>query len=98
MPTYHYRCSDCGHSFDFFQKFADDPLTTCPECGGTIRRVVQPVGVVFKGSGWYINDSRDSKKSTSAPKTESGEKAAEPGAPASKEPTEKKAAAAVAES
>ena len=47
MPTYLYRCSDCGHSFDFFQKFADDPLTECPECGGPIRRVPQPVGIVF---------------------------------------------------
>ena len=58
MPTYHYRCADCQHSFDYFQKFADDPLTDCPECGGPIRRVPQPVGIVFKGSGWYINDSR----------------------------------------
>jgi len=71
MPTYHYRCSDCGHSFDFFQKFADDPLTECPECGGPIRRVPQPVGIVFKGSGWYVNDSRNAKKAASAPASDS---------------------------
>jgi putative FmdB family regulatory protein len=63
MPTYHYRCSSCGHSFDFFQRFSDDPLTVCPECEGQIRRVPQPVGIVFKGSGWYITDNRDAKKS-----------------------------------
>ncbi|CAN5755770.1 zinc ribbon domain-containing protein [soil metagenome] len=60
MPTYHYRCSSCAHEFDQFQKFSEDALTECPECGGLIRRVVQPVGIVFKGSGWYINDSRKS--------------------------------------
>ena len=48
----------CAHEFDQFQKFAEDPLTICPECGQEIRRVIQPVGVVFKGSGWYITDSR----------------------------------------
>ena len=51
MPTYHYRCSSCGHSFDAFQKFSEDPLTDCPQCEGSIRRVIQPVGVVFKRSG-----------------------------------------------
>lgn len=98
MPTYHYRCSDCGHSFDFFQKFADDPLTECPECSGPIRRVPQPVGIVFKGSGWYVNDSRNAKNPTSTAKSESGEKSTESGGSAPKEPTEKKAAAAVGES
>ena len=58
MPTYSYRCDSCGHDFEAVQRFADDPLTDCPECGSQIRRVIQPVGVVFKGSGWYITDSR----------------------------------------
>lgn len=61
MPTYHYRCSECGHSFDQFQKFSEDALTECPQCQGLIKRVPQPVGIVFKGSGWYITDSRESK-------------------------------------
>lgn len=99
MPTYHYRCSDCGHSFDFFQKFADDPLTECPECGGPIRRVPQPVGIVFKGSGWYVTDSRDSKKSTIGSSTESTDKKkTEDAKPATTESAEKKPAAAVSES
>ena len=58
MPTYVYKCDDCGHKFELFQKMSDDPVDTCPECGSKVRRVFHPVGVVFKGSGWYINDSR----------------------------------------
>ena len=58
MPTYTYQCDSCGHGFEAVQRFADDPLTECPECSSQIRRVIQPVGVVFKGSGWYITDSR----------------------------------------
>ena len=66
MPTYQYRCKACGHEFDQFQKFAEDPLTICPSCGGEIRRVIQAVGVVFKGSGWYINDSRPASSESKA--------------------------------
>jgi putative FmdB family regulatory protein len=58
MPTYSYHCESCGHDFEAVQRFADEPLRECPQCGGAIRRVIQPVGVVFKGSGWYITDSR----------------------------------------
>jgi putative FmdB family regulatory protein len=58
MPTYTYQCDSCGHGFEAVQRFADDPLSECPQCGAPIRRVIQPVGVVFKGSGWYITDSR----------------------------------------
>ncbi|MBA2277981.1 MAG: zinc ribbon domain-containing protein [Chloroflexia bacterium] len=58
MPTYAYRCAGCGHAFEQVQRMVDEPLTDCPECGAAIRRVIYPVGVVFKGSGWYINDSR----------------------------------------
>ena len=58
MPTYTYQCDSCGHGFEAVQRFADDPLSECPQCGASIRRVIQPVGVVFKGSGWYITDSR----------------------------------------
>lgn len=69
MPTYQYQCRECGHSFDQFQKFSEDPLTVCPSCGGVVARVIQNVGVVFKGSGWYINDSRKpSEPATSAAK------------------------------
>jgi len=58
MPTYTYRCQACEHQFDQFQRMSDAPLTECPVCGGTVKRVIHPVGVVFKGSGWYITDSR----------------------------------------
>ena len=75
MPTYQYQCRDCGHGFEQFQKFSDDPLTECPSCQGTIQRVIQNVGVVFKGTGWYINDSRKpaGEKATAAGKTDSPE-------------------------
>ncbi len=70
MPTYSYRGTACSHEFDYVQKFSDDPLTECIGCQGPVRRVYQPVGVVFKGSGWYINDSR---------KTDSGSQAKDNG-------------------
>lgn len=66
MPTYSYHCDTNDHDFDIVQRFADDALTVCPECGGSVRRVIQPVGVVFKGSGWYINDSRKSSEGAGA--------------------------------
>lgn len=58
MPTYEYLCKTCGHRFDVWQSFSDDPLTECPNCGAEIHRVVFPAGIVFKGSGFYKNDSR----------------------------------------
>jgi putative FmdB family regulatory protein len=58
MPTYVYACDSCGAQFEQFQSFKDEPLRTCLRCSGGLRRVFQPVGIVFKGSGWYITDSR----------------------------------------
>lgn len=58
MPTYEYRCKDCGHTFDAVQAFSDDALTTCPECGGTLKKLFGNVGITFKGSGFYKTDSR----------------------------------------
>jgi putative FmdB family regulatory protein len=66
VPTYQYACTECGHAFEQFQSFSDDALTECPECGGRLRKVFNAVGVVFKGSGFYRNDSRDASKSASA--------------------------------
>ncbi|MCA9876919.1 MAG: zinc ribbon domain-containing protein [Thermomicrobiales bacterium] len=76
MPTYSYHCDTGDHDFEIVQRFSDDALTVCPECGGSVRRVIQPVGVVFKGSGWYINDSRKSSSegSSSSVKEKSSEK------------------------
>jgi putative FmdB family regulatory protein len=58
VPTYEYLCTDHGHRLEVVQRFTDDALTVCPECGGHLRKVIFPVGVVFKGSGFYRNDSR----------------------------------------
>ena len=59
MPTYQYTCTDCGEQVEAVQKFSDDPLTVCPHCGGKLRKVFSPVGIVFKGSGFYRTDSRN---------------------------------------
>jgi putative FmdB family regulatory protein len=58
MPTYDYKCSDCGTVKEVFQKMSDEPLTTCPECGGAFKRIITSVGIIFKGSGFHINDYR----------------------------------------
>jgi len=63
MPVYVYECDTCGVRFERTQKMTDPPLTDCPECEGHVHRVVQPVGIVFKGSGFYVTDNR---KATSA--------------------------------
>lgn len=65
VPTYQYSCTDCGHFFEAVQSFSDDSLSACPECEGKLRKVFNAVGVVFKGSGFYRNDSRSTKTSTS---------------------------------
>jgi putative FmdB family regulatory protein len=64
MPTYQYRCSDCGQDLEVVQKFADAALTECPTCAGRLRKIYNAVGVVFKGSGFYSTDSRGSAKSS----------------------------------
>lgn len=56
MPTYEYLCRTCSHRFETWQKMTDEPLTVCPECGGHIRRVLYPAGIVFKGHGFYKTD------------------------------------------
>lgn len=66
MPTYQYRCTTCGSDLEAVQKFTDDPLTICPECGGNLRKVFNAVGVVFKGSGFYATDSRSKGKANAA--------------------------------
>jgi putative FmdB family regulatory protein len=64
MPTYDYHCQSCGNRFEAWQKITDDPIQTCPTCGGPVRRVVSPVGLVFKGSGFYSTDNRGSGSSS----------------------------------
>jgi putative FmdB family regulatory protein len=59
VPTYQYTCTDCGEPVEAVQKFTDAPLTICAACGGKLRKVFSPVGIVFKGSGFYRTDNRD---------------------------------------
>ncbi|HET6291354.1 MAG TPA: FmdB family zinc ribbon protein [Amycolatopsis sp.] len=66
MPTYQYACKECDHAFEAVQSFSDASLTECPQCSGPLRKVFSSVGVVFKGSGFYRNDSRDSKANTTS--------------------------------
>ncbi|QOV37774.1 FmdB family transcriptional regulator [Streptomyces ferrugineus] len=66
MPTYQYQCTECGEGLEAVQKFTDDALTECPSCQGRLKKVFSAVGIVFKGSGFYRNDSRGSS-SSSAP-------------------------------
>ncbi|MGW2208023.1 FmdB family zinc ribbon protein [Streptomyces sp. NPDC001781] len=65
MPTYQYQCKDCGEGLEAVQKFTDDALTECPNCGGPLKKVFSAVGIVFKGSGFYRNDSRGASSSSS---------------------------------
>ncbi|MGW0912355.1 FmdB family zinc ribbon protein [Streptomyces sp. NPDC002784] len=65
MPTYQYQCTECGEGLEAVQKFTDDALTECPNCSGRLKKVFSAVGIVFKGSGFYRNDSRGSSSSTS---------------------------------
>jgi putative FmdB family regulatory protein len=58
MPLYEYECKSCGIRFERMQHFSDEPLRRCPECSGPVHRVIQPVGIIFKGSGFYITDNR----------------------------------------
>jgi putative FmdB family regulatory protein len=86
VPTYQYACTECGDQLEVVQKFSDDPLTVCPACEGRLRKVFSPVGIVFKGSGFYRTDSRsgngsapkekvgDSSSSSADSKTDSGSK------------------------
>lgn len=72
MPTYQYACTECGHAFEAVQSFSDDALTQCGECSGRLRKVFSSVGIVFKGSGFYRNDSREAAKSATASTDKNG--------------------------
>ncbi|MBN1249204.1 MAG: hypothetical protein JXC32_16215 [Anaerolineae bacterium] len=66
MPLYEYQCQECGLRFERRQSFSDDPVRICPDCGGPVVRLIQPAGIIFKGSGFYVTDNR-SKSSTAIP-------------------------------
>ena len=73
MPTYEYRCKDCGTELEVVQSFTDDALTTCEACGGRLRKVFGSVGISFKGSGFYKTDSRSSSGSKSSSSSSTGD-------------------------
>lgn len=83
MPIYEYECEQCGVRFERLQRMADAPLTDCPECNGHIHRVMQPVGIIFKGSGFYVTDNKG-KSSTGIP----AKKKEEDSKPADSKPAE----------
>ncbi|WP_190012620.1 FmdB family zinc ribbon protein [Streptomyces lucensis] len=72
MPTYQYQCTECGEGLEAVQKFTDDALTECPSCSGRLKKVFSAVGIVFKGSGFYRNDSRGSTSSSSPASSKAG--------------------------
>lgn len=77
MPTYEYACTQCGQHIEVFQRVSEERLTTCGACGGTLRKVFHPAGILFKGSGFYSTDSRSKSKTgagTPEPSTSSGSK------------------------
>jgi putative FmdB family regulatory protein len=93
MPTYEYRCRDCGYDFEAVQSFNDDALTECPQCAGSLRKIFGNIGVTFKGSGFYKNDhggrsktsagdssSSDSSSSTSSSSESSSSSTSDSGA------------------
>ena len=71
MPTYEYACKSCGEHLEVVQSFKDEALTTCPACGGTLRKVFGSIGISFKGSGFYKTDSRSSSSATSPARSSS---------------------------
>jgi putative FmdB family regulatory protein len=71
MPTYEYACKSCGQHHEVYQSFKDDPLTECPACGGLLRKVFAPIGIAFKGSGFYKTDNRSSSKPSESKSSES---------------------------
>ena len=77
MPTYQYTCTECGEPVEAVQKFTDDPLSVCAACGGRLRKVFSPVGIVFKGSGFYRTDSRNSSVAADAKKDKQDKQPAE---------------------
>ena len=100
MPTYEYRCKDCGEDLEVVQSFSDEPLDTCPRCGGSLKKLFGSVGISFKGSGFYKTDSRGTTKTatktdaaastsseSSTTSSDSSGSSDSPGSPSSSTPT-----------
>lgn len=98
MPTYEYQCQDCGDRLEVFQKFTDKPLRSHSECGGSLQKVFHASGVVFKGSGYYVTDSRPNGKKAPANSKPSNGSTAENGSDKSESKPDKKSESAAATS
>ena len=85
MPTYEYLCRTCSHRFETWQKMTEEPLSICPECGGHIRRVLYAAGVIFKGSGFYVNDHKSEHPAAAKSETKKEEVATNGAKPKSDE-------------
>lgn len=94
MPTYEYQCEECGIVFERFQHFAEEPIKVCPECNGAVHRLFHPVGIIFKGSGFYVTDHRGNNSALGGKTKSNGE---EKEATGSKTPKADPATAAKAE-
>ena len=90
MPTYQYTCTDCGEPVEVVQKFTDDPLSVCAACGGRLRKVFSPVGIVFKGSGFYRTDSRNGSSSPATAKDKQPSESSSANGATSDKPADKK--------
>jgi putative FmdB family regulatory protein len=99
MPIYEYECENCGNRFERFQSIQDEPVRQCPECSGGVHKLFHPAGIIFKGSGWYVTDSRksastavtgESKPSGTESKPEAKPNGGEPKAESKAAPTETK--------
>jgi putative FmdB family regulatory protein len=87
VPTYGYRCTNCGHQFEIFQRMSDDALKVCPNCSqSTLKKVLYPIGVSFKGSGFYSTDYKSAGKSSSSSSSGNGSGPAESKGDAKAEP------------
>jgi putative FmdB family regulatory protein len=89
MPTYGYKCKSCGHEFEILQKMSDAPLKTCPNCSGELQKKMYAAGVIFKGSGYYTTDYKNSKSSDSGSSNGSGSSSEKASETASDKPSEK---------
>jgi len=89
MPTYEYRCSECGNQFEISQRIDEEPMTVCERCGGRLRKVFHPAGIVFKGSGFYATDSRAKSKASSNESADKKAEKSEKKETKEKKPTEK---------
>jgi putative FmdB family regulatory protein len=87
MPVYEYQCQACAHRFERKQSFTDEPVKVCPECAGTVKKLLSTPGIVFKGSGWYKTDSRGSPPSeSSSSSSDSGGSSTSPSTETKSEP------------